>query len=251
MSIPWTTTQTKFTKHNKTTTQPDMFSYLQAKEVRWFVFCFGLGKDLLERGKASVGDSLSFPLHWSPKGQPQASAPLIRVLEANGEVVEIMLFLKEYKWNGSNIPKKYRNWILETYDIYVYRYIINYYYMCVYMYIYSCDTWLVLLYSNLGLQMVRPLWFSTAAWERCVSQIFAAKAGIFFPAADENHVLWLIAWQRCCGVTMGYHWNRACSGCCHVFLDLSGASWKTSGRPRNCGQGQLCAHRLECGMEPF
>eukprot|EP00434_Breviolum_minutum_P010788 symbB.v1.2.009516.t2/scaffold606.1/size182035/6 len=36
-------------------------------------------KDLLERGKASVGDALAFPLHWSPKGQPQASSPLIRI----------------------------------------------------------------------------------------------------------------------------------------------------------------------------
>ena len=37
-------------------------------------------KDVLERGKACVGDTLAFPLHWSPKGQPQASSPLIRRL---------------------------------------------------------------------------------------------------------------------------------------------------------------------------
>eukprot|EP00931_Biecheleriopsis_adriatica_P006047 TRINITY_DN10750_c0_g1_i1.p1 TRINITY_DN10750_c0_g1~~TRINITY_DN10750_c0_g1_i1.p1 ORF type:complete len:707 (+),score=132.67 TRINITY_DN10750_c0_g1_i1:119-2122(+) len=36
-------------------------------------------KDILEKGKASVGDTLAFPLHWSPKGQPQASSPLIRI----------------------------------------------------------------------------------------------------------------------------------------------------------------------------
>eukprot|EP00439_Symbiodinium_sp_Y106_P038839 s3666_g4.t1 len=36
-------------------------------------------KDVLERGKACVGDTLAFPLHWSPKGQPQASSPLIRI----------------------------------------------------------------------------------------------------------------------------------------------------------------------------
>ncbi|CAJ1354240.1 unnamed protein product [Effrenium voratum] len=36
-------------------------------------------KDVLERGRAAVGDTLAFPLHWSPKGQPQASSPLIRI----------------------------------------------------------------------------------------------------------------------------------------------------------------------------
>ncbi|CAK9096391.1 unnamed protein product [Durusdinium trenchii] len=36
-------------------------------------------KDVLERGQAAVGDALAFPLHWSPKGQPQASSPLIRI----------------------------------------------------------------------------------------------------------------------------------------------------------------------------
>mmetsp|Transcript_66919 Transcript_66919/g.120470 ORF Transcript_66919/g.120470 Transcript_66919/m.120470 type:complete len:419 (-) Transcript_66919:173-1429(-) len=41
-------------------------------------------KDVLERGRASVGDVLAFPLHWSPKGQPQASSPLIRIACANG-----------------------------------------------------------------------------------------------------------------------------------------------------------------------
>jgi len=39
-------------------------------------------KDVLERGKAGVGDTLAFPLHWSPKGQPQASSPLIRIASA-------------------------------------------------------------------------------------------------------------------------------------------------------------------------
>ncbi|CAE7354021.1 Hnrnpf [Symbiodinium natans] len=40
-------------------------------------------RDVLERGKACVGDTLAFPLHWSPKGQPQASSPLIRISARN------------------------------------------------------------------------------------------------------------------------------------------------------------------------
>lgn len=39
-------------------------------------------KDVLERGNASVGDIVCFPLHWSPKGQPQASSPMIRLSAA-------------------------------------------------------------------------------------------------------------------------------------------------------------------------
>eukprot|EP00933_Yihiella_yeosuensis_P046161 TRINITY_DN41644_c0_g1_i1.p1 TRINITY_DN41644_c0_g1~~TRINITY_DN41644_c0_g1_i1.p1 ORF type:complete len:441 (-),score=82.39 TRINITY_DN41644_c0_g1_i1:110-1255(-) len=41
-------------------------------------------REVLERGRASVGDTLAFPLHWSAKGQPQASSPLIRLASVNG-----------------------------------------------------------------------------------------------------------------------------------------------------------------------
>ena len=64
--FPWTTYLKKTKKQNKQKTTGNPLDFV------W--------KDLLERGKASVGDALAFPLHWSPKGQPQASSPLIRVL---------------------------------------------------------------------------------------------------------------------------------------------------------------------------
>merc|ERR1740122_211626 len=41
-------------------------------------------KEVLEKARASVGDIVCFPVHWSAKGQPKASAPLLRLGVENG-----------------------------------------------------------------------------------------------------------------------------------------------------------------------
>merc|ERR1719188_507166 len=36
-------------------------------------------QDVLQEGYAGPGDTVAFFVHWTPKGQPQASAPLLRL----------------------------------------------------------------------------------------------------------------------------------------------------------------------------
>lgn len=72
----WSTSQNFKKHHNRNRTH----LFYTPKNTHQKSLGFFVLKDLLERGNASVGDALAFPLHWSPKGQPQASSPLIRVL---------------------------------------------------------------------------------------------------------------------------------------------------------------------------
>lgn len=44
-------------------------------------------KDVLIRGRAGIGDTVGFKVHWSAKGQPQASSPLVRLSTTNGKAL--------------------------------------------------------------------------------------------------------------------------------------------------------------------